>query len=338
MSASSMSQQAISVAAVYDRRRPGTAVIDRRYSAPLLLGLVLFVLPVFLRAETSEPAPLAAKALLLDIAKAGDNLVAVGDHGHVVISADDGKTWTQSLTPTRALLTGVSFPDSRHGWAVGHDGVIIATNDGGRTWSRQDEGESLDTVFLDVLFRDAQRGFAVGAYGKFLATGDGGKTWSAAQPSPDEVHYNCISEGPDDYLYLAGESGTTLVSNDGGKSWRKSQVPYDGSLFGILPVAAGRILAYGLRGHILRSEDQGGQWEPINTSAPILIMGGARLGRDVILLGGQGGNFFVSRNAGRSFTAWKPANFGTSIAELVEANDGAIVVVGEAGATRLTLP
>ena len=68
----------------------------------------------------SEPAPLAARALLLDVAAAGDRLVAVGDHGIIVISADHGRTWTQSLAPTRALLTGVSFPDAVHGWAVGH--------------------------------------------------------------------------------------------------------------------------------------------------------------------------------------------------------------------------
>ena len=295
-------------------------------------------IPPLLRAETSEPAPLAAKALLLDITRAGDKLVAVGDHGHVVISADEGRTWTQSITPTRATLTGVSFPDAQHGWAVGHDGVILASSDGGLTWTRQDDGRNLDTVFLDVLFHDAQHGFAVGAYGKFLATADGGKTWTTAKPSPDEVHYNRISESADGYLYLAGESGTTLVSHDGGRTWTKSEVPYDGSLFGILPMDQGRILAYGLRGHILRSDDHGGKWEPVNTSAPVLIMGGTRIGRNGVLLGGQGGNFFLSHDSGHSFTLWKPADFGTSVADLVAVGDDAIVVVGEAGATKLTLP
>lgn len=303
----------------------------------LLLLTLAFALPLHSQ-ETSAPAPLAAKSLLLDIARAGDTFVAVGDRGHVVLSRDDGRTWTQSAAPTRAMLTGVSFPDAAHGWAVGHDGVILASSDGGLTWRRQDDGRSLDTVWLDVLFRDATHGFVVGAYGKCLVTADGGQTWTAAHPSPDELHFNRLSAGPDGYLYLAGESGTVLVSSDGGKSWEKSAVPYEGSLFGVLPLEGAAIVAYGLRGHILRSADHGGTWEPVNSDVQVLIMGGLRLRNGGIVLGGQGGNLFLSRDAGRSFTAWKSADFGTSVADLAEAADGAIITVGEAGAVRLEVP
>jgi len=52
----------------------------------LLLGLLLAASAP--AAETSEPAPLAAKSLLLAVARAGDRLVAVGDRGHVLLSAD----------------------------------------------------------------------------------------------------------------------------------------------------------------------------------------------------------------------------------------------------------
>lgn len=300
------------------------------------LGLVLS-LPL-VAAESSEPAPLAAKSLLLDIVSAGDKLVAVGDRGHVVISRDAGRTWSQSITPTRAMLTGVAFPDARHGWAVGHDGVILASADGGQTWTRQDDGKGLDTVWLDVHFRDASHGFVVGAYGRCLVTGDGGKTWTTIHPSPDEVHFNRISEGTDGRLYIAGESGTVLVSSDGGKAWQKAELPYDGSLFGILPLDGTSLIAYGLRGHILRSADHGGNWEPLDSSVKVLIMGGVRLGSGLIVLGGQGGNLFLSRDGGRSFTHWKPADFGTSIADLADAGDGFIVTVGEAGAVRLEVP
>jgi len=303
----------------------------------LLLFTLTFTLPLS-AAETSEPAPLAARALLLDVVRAGGKLVAVGDRGHVLLSTDDGRSWTQSLVPTRAMLTGVSFPDAQHGWAVGHDGVIIATADGGQSWTRQDDGRSLDTVWLDVLFRDALHGFAVGAYGRFSATVDGGKTWTATKPSADEVHFNRISAGADGYLYLAGESGTVLVSPDDGRSWTKADVPYDGSLFGVVPLDGGRIIAYGLRGHILRSDDHGGRWQPLNSDVQVLIMGGVRLRNGVTVLAGQGGNFLVSRDSGQNFALWKPADFGTSVASLVEAGDGALVVVGEAGATRLELP
>jgi len=289
-------------------------------------------------AEASEPAPLAAQSLLLDVARAGDRLVVVGEHGHILVSQDNGLNWSQSSVPTRAMLTAVSFPDAQHGWAVGHDGVILATADGGLTWQKQDDGKGLDTVLLDVHFRDARTGFVVGAYGRFFATTDGGKSWTPAKPAADEVHYNRMTEGPDRYLYLAGESGTLLLSSDGGATWIRSDVPYDGSLFGALPLTGGGLLTYGLRGHILRSADHGGSWEPISNEVKVLIMGGCVLKNGAIVLGGQGGNFFVSRDGGHHFTAWKPAGFGTGVSAVIETADGALLAVGEAGAVRLTLP
>ena len=307
----------------------------RLFFLPLL---VLFTTGATEAVEHSVAAPMAAKSLLLAVARAGDKFVAVGDRGHVLISGDQGRTWSQSLTPTHALLTGVAFVDARHGWAVGHDGVIIATSDGGQTWTRQDTGKDLDTVYLDVHFRDANHGIVIGAYGKFMVTADGGKSWTPGKPGADEVHYNRITASPDGHLYVAGEGGLLLVSRDGGKEWTKIELPYDGSLFGALPLANGSTVVYGLRGHILRSNNQGAGWTEANSTVPVLIMGGTQLSSGLVVLAGQGGNFNVSRDGGLTFTAWKPGDFGTSVAAVIDTGDGAILTVGEAGAVRITLP
>lgn len=309
-----------------------------------LLAVFALLLTATLRAATASPsesaetARLAAQSLLLDIAPAGASLVAVGDHGHVVISADNGKTWTQSLTPTRALLTAVAFPDAQHGWAVGHDGVILATTDSGQTWRRQDSGTDLETIYLDVLFLDAQHGFAVGAYGKFMVTTDAGKTWTATKPTEEDIHFNRISRDSAGWLYLAGEAGTLLISRDGGTKWSRCEVPYEGSLYGVIPIDRSRLITYGLRGNIFVSTDSGATWELEAGSVKVLIMGGTVAKDGTVILAGIGGNFFIGRDGEFKFTAWKPEGFGTSVADLTLAADGALVVVGEAGATRLVLP
>lgn len=304
-----------------------------------LLACSVALCPAFAQVpDSSEPARLAAKSLLVDIARAGPDLVAIGERGHVVLSHDNGQTWTQSPTPTRALLTAVSFADATTGWVVGHDGVILATTDGGKSWTRQDQGDDLETIFLDVLFLDAQRGFAVGAYGKFLATTDGGKTWTASHPSEEDVHYNRISRDSAGWLYLAGEAGTLLISRDGGQKWSRSEVPYDGSLYGVIPVDRSRLITYGLRGNIFVSTDGGATWAPEPGAVKVLIMSGTVTAKGDVILAGIGGNFFIGRDGEFTFKHWKPDGFGTSVAELIIADDGALITVGEAGAVRLTLP
>src|SRR6187455_2026990 len=81
----------------------------------------------------AQLSPLAGKSLVQAVARAGATLVAVGQRGHILVSADDGKSWRQSPVPVSSDLVSVFFVGERKGWAVGHDGVILATADGGAT-------------------------------------------------------------------------------------------------------------------------------------------------------------------------------------------------------------
>jgi photosystem II stability/assembly factor-like uncharacterized protein len=71
--------------------------------------------------------PRAASSLLLDIAAAGDRLVAVGERGHILYSDDHGDSWVQTRVPTSVMLTRVFFVSGDLGWAVGHDGNILVS-------------------------------------------------------------------------------------------------------------------------------------------------------------------------------------------------------------------
>jgi hypothetical protein len=135
--------------------------------------------------KPAEIEPLVAGSLLLDLAVAGNRLVAVGERGHVLISDDQGATWRQAKSvPTRVMLTAVFFVDGQYGWAVGHDETIINTVDGGDNWTRSHFAPEAQQPLLDLWFANRVSGIAVGAYGAYFTTNDGGRNWSSAKFAP----------------------------------------------------------------------------------------------------------------------------------------------------------
>ena len=199
--------------------------------------------------------PLAAKGTLLDIAQAGTRLVAVGDHGDILVS-DNGSDWRQVASPVDVMLTRLYFHDALHGWAVGHDGAILHTEDGGLNWSVQrwvpDKGP-----LYDILFLDAQNGLAVGSYASLLRTSDGGHTWTDVKTDIQEpgLHFNAIVPLADGTLFIAGERGMMARSSDNGVTWTMLDSPYKGSMFGALPWGAHGVITFGLRGNIYITDD-----------------------------------------------------------------------------------
>ena len=135
--------------------------------------------------KPAEIEPLAAGSLLLDLAVAGNRLVAVGERGHVLLSDDQGVTWRQAKSvPTRVMLTAVYFVDAQYGWAVGHDETILNTADGGENWTRSHFAAEAQQPLLDLWFANRVSGIAVGAYGAYFTTNDGGRNWSSAKFAP----------------------------------------------------------------------------------------------------------------------------------------------------------
>jgi photosystem II stability/assembly factor-like uncharacterized protein len=104
----------------------------------------------------AQASPLAARSLLQGVARAGQRLVAVGQRGHIVHSADGGATWQQAKVPVSSDLTAVFFASERKGWAVGHDGVILATTDGGLTWTLQLDGHKANELLVRHMEQRAQ--------------------------------------------------------------------------------------------------------------------------------------------------------------------------------------
>jgi photosystem II stability/assembly factor-like uncharacterized protein len=308
----------------------------------------------------AQQARLASRSLLLDVTRAGERLVAVGDRGHVLFSDDGGTTWTQARSvPTSAMLTGVHFADAQRGWAVGHDEVALRTQDGGDTWEKTHYAPEAQQPLLDVWFADAVRGVAIGAYGSYYTTADGGATWARGtfEPAPpaeksggpsaslddsamdeaigSEFHLNQLSPAGE-RLYIAAEAGRLFRSDDRGATWLTLPSPYDGSFFGVLPLDRDAVLAFGLRGNLFRSEDAGSTWQRVPTGTVAMLTDGVRLDARSVAIVGLSGIVLVSRDGGRSFTLDQQDD-RRGLAAVTANARGELVVVGEGGAKRLAV-
>lgn len=321
-------------------------------------------------AEAPLPAILSAKAAhsqLLDVARAGTRLVAVGERGHIVVSDDEGASWRQVAAPTRALLTAVWFSGDRNGWAVGHDSTILRTADGGLSWTLQShalfdqaavdaeldaqldsgsdqadvEGESrvaskaqrIGAPLMDVWFDAAGRhGFVVGAYGLLQESHDGGISWhdrSDSLGNADGWHINAIAATPrnPDALILVGEKGAAFRSTDGGNTFSRFAAPMESSLFGAIPVADATY-AFGLQGRLYRIA---GSWQPVASGVTFGLNDAAEMADHSIVVVGNAGIVVTVSPQGKAKVVRRTDR--QAVLSVVPVKDG-LVLVGEGGAKR----
>jgi len=280
----------------------------------------------------------APHCVLLDIAQAGNRMVAVGERGIVIFSDDDGRTWSQAKVPVSESLTAVTFVNPKMGWATGDAGVVLHTEDGGETWVRQLDGKTAaqtalqsaqsfasshprspesqrlldaakllvadgaDKPFLAVYFENEQTGFVAGAYGLLFRTQDGGRSWVSWMDridDPKSLHINAIKASGDN-IYLAGEQGLFLRSSDKGNHFTRVETPYKGSYFTIVLSQSGDIVLAGMQGNIYRSSDQGKTFTKVADPIPATIGVSTKLRDNTLVFVNQAGQILVSGDEGKT--------------------------------------
>ena len=290
-----------------------------------------------------------------------EGLVAVGQHGHILLSSD-GDNWQQATVPVRATLTSVFFLNEHLGWAVGHDATILHSQDGGKNWKIQQYLPELEKPLLDIYFKNAQQGIAVGAYGQLFRSNDGGLTWQnefhqtflladdvdylnelKAEDEAayiDEIafilpHFNrLVYEGG--VLFLIGETGLLAKSNDFGQSWQPFDAFYQGSFFSLGRTQSGTFLIAGLRGHVFRNIDNGSDWIEVSTNTTALLNDIVFTHDERIFILGNNGMLLMSTNDGASFSQRPQPDGKTLIAGVWF--KGRLVAVSDVGIKVLDLP
>lgn len=298
----------------------------------------------------SVKTELAASNLLLDIAKAGSRLVAVGGRGHVIYSDDRGGTWTQASVPVSVLLTAVSFADSKRGWAVGHSGVVINTSDGGKTWSSQFDGDDANQMIItqsEESYKELQRQVEQASDDDIedleyeleeaeyaLEDAKADAEVGASKPLLD-VLFSSTNEG-----FAVGAYGFLFKTKDGGNSWQNYGGRIDNPdrfhLNSITKIAGGAMFIVGEGGTMYRSTDEGENWETLDSPYEGSFFGvsGTR-DRGVVLAFGLRGNLFRSEDNGDS---WDRVDTNTEGTLMSASTDGRelISVVGNSGVVILS--
>jgi photosystem II stability/assembly factor-like uncharacterized protein len=307
------------------------------------------------------------RSMLLGLARAGNRLVAVGEHGGVALSDDNGASWRNAAAvPVDATLTAVRFANARVGWAVGHLGVVLHTEDGGEHWRRQFDGIALanlavaqakadgssnsseiatdaqrlvedgpDKPWLDLLVDDEQHVTLVGAFNLALRSEDGGRQWHVVSQqftNPNRLHWYGITRVGGRQVSVGEQAVMAAQSEATTHAPLKAiKPPYDGSLFGVIATGEQSLLVYGLRGHAFVSSDGGASWQRSQLGGGGASLNtGLRLADGRIVLGDQAGNLFLSRNGGLHFER-VPFDWGAPLTGIAEAADGSLVLTSLGG-------
>jgi photosystem II stability/assembly factor-like uncharacterized protein len=339
------------------------------FGASLHCAAATFVDPVD---EPSASSALAARMPLLAAARAGNRSVAAGLRGHIVVSDDEGNTWKQAQVPVSVDLLGLSFPTAKTGWAVGQGGVVLKTQDGGASWVRQlggkqaaeiavkhykalpaptvEEAKALKQAealvaqgaaqpFLDVYFQNETTGFVVGTFNTIYRTVDGGATWVPWMDrtgNADESHFYAV-RGQGGRVFLTGEQGKVWRLQADQERFAAVPTPYKGTLFGLVVGENATVLAFGMRGTLYRSADDGAAWTKVELNTAAGITAGTVMADGRISLVSQGGGVLLSQDQGKTFKTTK-LDKPMPYYGVAPGGKSGLVLVGALGAVGATLP
>lgn len=252
------------------------------------------------RTDWRQVEKVPTRANLTAVAAVGEHAWAVGHDGTIVHSADGGLSWTlqrqdpwrpqpddEPFNPRQGVpLLDVLMLDAREGFAVGAYSLMLRTRDGGQSWEEVGVLGSLESDARGDVIDD---GAAVDD-----GPGNDADDWTFDQSDLEleeeaDPHFNAITRTGDGSLFVVAERGAAFRSRDGGETWERLQLPYEGSMFGVIGYDGQHVLAFGMRGNAFESHDLGDSWQQLDTGTDLSLMGGAALpGGGAVLVGANG--------------------------------------------------
>jgi photosystem II stability/assembly factor-like uncharacterized protein len=184
------------------------------------------------------------------------------EQGLLLVTADEGNTWTTRKIADSQGLKALAFLDANRGVVAGDGGVILTTADAGKSWTPRKTGTNQN---LSDMQMTGEQGWAVGFDGVVLHTTDGGQTWerqnSGVTQALEALHFLDGKNG-----WAVGWSGTILHTTDGGVMWKQVKTAAAmWSLSSIYFLDATNGFISGFAGQLLRTGDGGATWTAVKT-------------------------------------------------------------------------
>lgn len=282
--------------------------------------------------QPAQAAPRATQALLLDIARAGDRLVTVGEQGIVLLSDDQGDSWRMAQVPVSVMLTAVQFPQPKVGWAVGHDGVVLHSKDAGESWQRVLTGRDINALRTLQLTQQLA---------DLPATADEVRRETLEYALDDAQAAE--KDGPTTPLldvwfrdgltgFVLGGYGLLLKTEDGGQSWRslghQADNPDGFHLNSLLARRDGSLLIAGEAGLLLAADAEGEQWQALDSPYDGSFF--AAVEADQLYVMGLRGHLFRSA-AGQHWQSVSLGKGDTGSLNGAIADNGKLWLLGQAG-------
>lgn len=297
------------------------------------------------RTEWRQVADVPTRATLTAVSAVGDKVWAVGHDGTIIASSDGGLTWVLQRedvldTSSRAAfdprqgvpLLDVLMLDASHGFAIGAYAQLLRTDDGGQSWTFVSVTGSPGAADADDIDED------------FSEEDEGDDSWTLsdddlALDEEAEPHFNAIARTGSGGLLIVGERGSVYRSRDAGVTWERLQLPYGGSMFGLIGYEGDHVVAFGMRGNAFESHDLGDTWEAIDTGTELSLMSGAAYGDGGFALVGANGAVVVrsDANAAPQVQVYANASQETPVlAGVIVRPNRSLVVSGEKGVDNFT--
>ncbi len=307
------------------------------------------------RSDWRQVPNVPTRANLNAVAAVGNQAWAVGHDGVIVHSADGGATWTlQRQDPWRppsddapfdprqgVPLLDILMLDAGNGIAIGAYSLMLRTSDGGKSWTPVEVNvANAEPVDVEVEQAPADGSASDGSAADGTATDaaeDDSWTFSDDDLQLEEEsdpHLNAIARTGDGSLFIVAERGAAYRSRDNGATWQRLQLPYQGSMFGVLGYEGQHVLAFGMRGNAFESHDLGDTWTTLDTGTQLSLMAGAPLENGGAVLVGANGVVLQRPAADQPFRlmTFQTASQETPVlASVLPQTASAMVVGGERG-------